>query len=1075
MSSIQLPSTYQQLDWIQFTGSNYINTKVALNSNTKFKLKFSISDLSDTQTSLFGAYSSTTSRYIIQTANSAYNQLLITYGSVNEQAATIRGFNCHNINIIEVSAGVLKVNEVQAATFTTSTFSSSLRNFFLGAYNNSLTPSEHSYMRLYDCEIYSDGTTLSKHLIPCICIQTGTVGVYDIVNSSFISGSGTGDLVPGPMINPILPTGYTSLPYIQTSGAQYLNTNIIPHGNYHISIAFSRLDSATTGGLYCSRTAVSGTNESTNTLFYMSGSFREDYWGTTKSITPSYVRNDVIEYVSNQGGTIYLSNNLTATSFTKVLTTGTMPWILFASGISTDGTTITELDNYTSIKCYGCVIHNGASLAYRVFVPCLNSSQEAGLYDLKSKTFFKSATSTGFIAPSHVPLKIYPGNKLDFNFLPTTQEVTLEPGKYQLECWGAQGGCRDTSYLGGKGGYSKGTLTLTEQTTLFINTGGCYNYYKTYSPGGYNGGGTGKTSAAGGGGASDIRIGENSLFARVIVAGGGGGAGYVSNYGAGGGTHGGSGVDNTITAEVGSNRCGGGASQTAPGVGWSNSNTTIAEVTTGAFGYGGNAYRDSGYTAGGGGGGWYGGGGAYDNDSDSDGKNGGGGSGYVYTSSTASNYPSGCLLTSKYYLTDASTTLGTATIKSPTGVDETGHAGHGYVRITALELETLPKVETGDVFNFEYSGAKTSLTLPQGVYKLECWGAQGGSYISGSTKYEGGYGGYSFGLLTLNDPSTELFIYVGGQAASQTSSNQGTTAPGGFNGGGMGYLRYYSGTYSYSQGGGGASDIRIKKDSLYARVIVAGGGGGSSSDDAKTTKYGGGITSGSPTATYQATQTAAGTNGAFGIGADAYTNENGVSSYNYRYGAGAGGGGWYGGGASYLQDDSTSAYRGYNGGGSGYVYKEDTAVNYPTGCLLTAKYQLNEADTVGGNQSFPSPNSSAEEQGHSGHGYVRITVIKRFNLQIPIHIGSGWQRANQAYVKMYDQWWPVESLMVKMNGSWKDLAENVGIDKWANILQDFTYTFDAKDESATITGWKGTLNGQPSTIIQIPPYDGIKI
>ena len=51
---------------------------------------------------------------------------------------------------------------------------------------------------------------------------------------------------------------------------------------------------------------------------------------------------------------------------------------------------------------------------------------------------------------------------------------------------------------------------------------------------------------------------------------------------------------------------------------------------------------------------------------------GGGGSGYVYTSSTASQYPSGCLLNSSYYLTNASTT-------------GNNRSGNGYARITLVE------------------------------------------------------------------------------------------------------------------------------------------------------------------------------------------------------------------------------------------------------------------------------------------------------------------------------------------------------------------------------------------------------
>jgi len=62
----------------------------------------------------------------------------------------------------------------------------------------------------------------------------------------------------------------------------------------------------------------------------------------------------------------------------------------------------------------------------------------------------------------------------------------------------------------------------------------------------------------------------------------------------------------------------------------------------------------------------------------------GGGSGYVYTSSTAGNYPSGCLLNSSYYLTNASTVAGNTTFTSPKGGTEAGHSGNGYARITLV-------------------------------------------------------------------------------------------------------------------------------------------------------------------------------------------------------------------------------------------------------------------------------------------------------------------------------------------------------------------------------------------------------
>lgn len=271
----------------------------------------------------------------------------------------------------------------------------------------------------------------------------------------------------------------------------------------------------------------------------------------------------------------------------------------------------------------------------------------------------------------------YNGSVMNFDYTGSVQSKTLKPGTYTIECWGGQGGTY-SSYIGGYGGYSKGTITLTEATTVYISVGGAGSSSSTAA--GFNGGGTGISSGRGGGGATDVRIGQNSLYSRVIVAGGGGGAGVTSANanpcGCGGGEYGGDGYYNDTTGSytIGQNRSGGSASQTAGGKSWS----TRTQAT---FGQGGNA---SGYSCGGGGGGWYGGGGAYDSDSDSDGRWGGGGSGYVYTSSTAKNYPNGCLLNSTHYLTNAQTIAGNTSFTSPTGSAETGHTGSGFCRITNL-------------------------------------------------------------------------------------------------------------------------------------------------------------------------------------------------------------------------------------------------------------------------------------------------------------------------------------------------------------------------------------------------------
>ena len=270
---------------------------------------------------------------------------------------------------------------------------------------------------------------------------------------------------------------------------------------------------------------------------------------------------------------------------------------------------------------------------------------------------------------------------------------------------------------------------------------------------------------------------------------------------------------------------------------------------------------------------------------------------------------------------------------------------------------------TTETVTQEFTEAKSyEITLGKGTHTLEVWGAQGGSYST----YLGGKGGYSKGTLTLTE-DTKAYVYVGGQPA--TVSTNRAVVSGGFNGGGNGYNRWYSSTYTYGQGGGGASDIRLGTDSLYARVIVAGGGGGSASADG-TSMYGGGTTGGSSQSGYGASQTSAGTNGSFGKGGSATTSRN-----NYKYGSGGGGGGWYGGGAYNTADDTNTSNRQKSGGGSGYVYTTDTASNCPSGCLLNSSYYLTNAATYGGNTSFTDFNGTTVT-GHSGNGAVKITGPK---------------------------------------------------------------------------------------------------
>lgn len=248
-----------------------------------------------------------------------------------------------------------------------------------------------------------------------------------------------------------------------------------------------------------------------------------------------------------------------------------------------------------------------------------------------------------------LPNKLTAGDIINCEYSGKAKSMTLPKGTYQFECWGAQGGSA-SSYTGGKGGYSVGKIILKNNILIFLYVGGAGTSGVLGASGGFNGGGQGVNPASSssivftnrigsGGGASDIRLNQNSFYARVIVAGGGGGS-YSYKISTSGFTK-------------------------AQSGGYGGGSNTVSD-----FGIGQNGISRS---PAGGGGGWYGGQRRY------------GGSSYVYTSSTASNYPSGCLLNSDYYLIDARTIAGTTSFPSTSGSMETGHEGAGYIRITVIE------------------------------------------------------------------------------------------------------------------------------------------------------------------------------------------------------------------------------------------------------------------------------------------------------------------------------------------------------------------------------------------------------
>lgn len=205
----------------------------------------------------------------------------------------------------------------------------------------------------------------------------------------------------------------------------------------------------------------------------------------------------------------------------------------------------------------------------------------------------------------------------------TTWTVPENVTSISVDCVGAKG-WNDANCTAGKGGRIQCNLSVTPQQTLYFTIGTIPTNGPTAS---YN--------------ASDIRLNENALQNRIIVAGGGGSGSYANRYGifaaaGGGGGNLVGGTGGTALRWGYSSSGGTGGTQTSGGTGGTAATPYSRSFVggVGTLGLGGNGDTYTG-VAGAGGAGYYGGGGgatsSFADEKTKANAAGGGGGGSSYT------------------------------------------------------------------------------------------------------------------------------------------------------------------------------------------------------------------------------------------------------------------------------------------------------------------------------------------------------------------------------------------------------------------------------------------------------------
>ena len=191
---MSLPSGYRQLEYIESSGTQYINT--AFNPNQNTRVTMDITPLNVIQSKMWCAFGCrTSSRYFgLYKASTGSMNLTWFYGTNYSNYFSVDYTARH---LFEVNKNTANVDGVQKS-YPAQTFQLT-RPMYLFCDDDSGQATSLSAARLYSCRIYDNGV-LIRDFIPCKNAD-GVVGLWDDVSSSFYANAGTGTFTAGPVVN----------------------------------------------------------------------------------------------------------------------------------------------------------------------------------------------------------------------------------------------------------------------------------------------------------------------------------------------------------------------------------------------------------------------------------------------------------------------------------------------------------------------------------------------------------------------------------------------------------------------------------------------------------------------------------------------------------------------------------------------------------------------------------------------------------------------------------------------------------------------------------------------------------
>lgn len=193
----RLPNEYQEVEYIESSGTQYINTGLRLKQT--HSVEMAIQNLTNASAKIFGSRTSATSNnFSILTGLVGGTLSLVTdfQNYSNNRLSVDITNNLNDKYTIKVNNSKMSINDTEKAITTYSNFTTPSNAYIFSASGTYPAGYVNASTKLYYCKIWN-GTTLIRDYVPCYRKNDGVIGLYDLANNVFYTNSGADTFTKG--------------------------------------------------------------------------------------------------------------------------------------------------------------------------------------------------------------------------------------------------------------------------------------------------------------------------------------------------------------------------------------------------------------------------------------------------------------------------------------------------------------------------------------------------------------------------------------------------------------------------------------------------------------------------------------------------------------------------------------------------------------------------------------------------------------------------------------------------------------------------------------------------------------